>query len=156
MRKLEKIKRFYNGFIQGWENSAGINDNLWSINGQSVPKMGLNWPFMTLNWDLSPWTWVKIGKNGLKYTKMILYHWYILNVKKVWCVSKVAFYVLTVKCLIASDDQIQFRVHVHLVRVRLNLIFSSSGNSVQPITGTGSVRPPSPIPSYGTLLQSFF
>ena len=67
-----------------------------------------------------------------------------------------AFYVLTVKCLIASDDQIQFRVHVHLVRVRLNLIFSSSGKAVQPITGTGSVRPPSPIPSYGTLLQSFF
>lgn len=44
-----------------------------------------------------------------------------------WCVSKVAFYVLTVKCLIVSDDQIQFRVHVRPVRVRLNLIFCSSG-----------------------------
>ena len=38
-----------------------------------------------------------------------------------------AFYVLTVKCLIVSDDQIQFRVHVRPVRVRLNLIFCSSG-----------------------------
>lgn len=38
-----------------------------------------------------------------------------------------AFYVLTVKCLIVSEDQIQFRVHVRPVRVRLNLIFCSSG-----------------------------